>query len=91
MAEKKAPRTNKTSLSQVDEALRQTAIKALRDGDFDFALRDAGLEDADITKMVENLKIYQAELEIQNDELRQSQLISDNALRRFGNLFASLP
>lgn len=91
MNKNNGPLANKTSLSQVDEALRQTAIKALRDGDFDFALRDAGLGEAGITEMVENLKIYQAELEIQNDELRQSQLISDNALRRFGNLFASLP
>lgn len=74
-----------------EEIRRQRALKALRDGDFDFALQAVQRGEADIPDMVEDLKIYQAELEIQNEELRQSQLQSEFAMRRFSQLFASLP
>lgn len=70
---------------------RELAIKALRNGDFDFALKAVQLGDASIPEMVEDLKIYQAELEIQNDELRESQLLTEQAMRRFSQFFAALP
>lgn len=73
------------------ELHRQRALKALRDGDFDFALQAVERGEANIPDMVEDLKIYQAELEIQNEELRQSQLHAEDAMRRFSRLFASLP
>ena len=71
--------------------IKQTALKALRNGDFDFALKAIQRGEGSIPEMVEDLKIYQAELEVQNEELRQSQLITETAVRRFSNLFASLP
>lgn len=73
------------------QALWQKAIEALRAGDFDFALRAIERGEASIPEIVEDLKIYQAELEVQNEELRQNQLISEMALQRFTQLFASLP
>lgn len=80
------------ALSSSDEALiKQTALKALRSGNFDFALKAIQRGEASIPEMVEDLKIYQAELEVQNEELRHSQLITESAVRRFSNLFASLP
>jgi diguanylate cyclase (GGDEF)-like protein/PAS domain S-box-containing protein len=80
------------ALSDIDaEAIKQTALKALRNGDFDFALKAIQRGDASIPEMVEDLKVYQAELEVQNEELRQSQLITENAVQRFRSLFASLP
>lgn len=78
-------------LLESDEVIKQQALKALRSGDFDFALRAIQRGEASIPEMVEDLKIYQAELEVQNEELRQSQLITESAVRRFSNLFASLP
>ncbi|WP_221053101.1 bifunctional diguanylate cyclase/phosphodiesterase [Methylomonas koyamae] len=70
---------------------RQRALKALRDGDFDFALQAVQRGEANISDMVEDLKIYQAELEIQNDELRQSQLQTEFSMRRFSQFFNNLP
>jgi diguanylate cyclase (GGDEF)-like protein/PAS domain S-box-containing protein len=69
----------------------QQALKALRSGDFDFALRAVERGEASIPEMVEDLKIYQYELEIQNDELRNAQIISERAVQRFNLLFTSLP
>jgi diguanylate cyclase (GGDEF)-like protein/PAS domain S-box-containing protein len=82
----------KQMLSDRDEVhIKQIALKALRSGDFDFALKALQRGEASVPEMVEDLKIYQAELEVQNEELRQSQLFTENAVRRFSNLFASLP
>lgn len=78
-------------MDQGDEFRRQRALKALRDGDFDFALQAVQRGEVNIPDMVEDLKIYQAELEIQNEELRQSQLHTEYSMRRFSQLFASLP
>jgi diguanylate cyclase (GGDEF)-like protein/PAS domain S-box-containing protein len=70
---------------------RELALKALRSGDFDFALRAVERGEASIPEMVEDLKIYQSELEIQNDELRNAQVISERAVQRFNMLFTALP
>ncbi|WP_262967122.1 diguanylate cyclase domain-containing protein [Methylobacter psychrophilus] len=74
-----------------DEQIRRTALEALRRGDFDFALKAVERGEASIPEMVEDLKIYQAELEVQNDELRQAQFRSDLAIQRFTKLFSCLP
>ncbi|MDP3333163.1 MAG: hypothetical protein Q8Q40_02350 [Methylococcaceae bacterium] len=66
-----------------DEQIRRAALEALRRGDFDFALKAVERGEASIPEMVEDLKIYQAELEVQNEELRQAQLRSDLAIQRF--------
>ncbi|MDP2101701.1 MAG: EAL domain-containing protein [Methylotenera sp.] len=86
-----AVEVNQALLERDEELIKQVALKALRAGDFDFALKAVQRGEASIPEMVEDLKIYQAELEVQNEELRQSQLITENAVRRFSNLFASLP
>jgi diguanylate cyclase (GGDEF)-like protein/PAS domain S-box-containing protein len=71
--------------------MKKLALKALRDGDFDFALKAVQRGEANIPDMVEDLKIYQAELEVQNEELRDAQQHAEKALRRFDSLFSTLP
>ncbi|MCF7986419.1 MAG: PAS domain S-box protein [Methylovulum sp.] len=72
-------------------AIQQNAVDLLRKEDFDFALKAIAKGKIGFDSMLENLKIYQAELEIQNEELRHSQLIAETSTRRFSSLFASLP
>jgi len=72
-------------------SLRARALSAIRDGRFDLAdrlLQDEGLT---LEGLIENLRIYQAELEIQNEELRKSQAQTETALARFKALFDSSP
>jgi len=79
--------------STLDDAakIKKLALKALRGGDFDFALQAVQRGEANIPDMVEDLKIYQAELEVQNEELRDAQQHAEKALRRFNALFSTLP
>lgn len=74
-----------------DNQIQRKAINALKQSKFDYALRDIENGTVSIEKILEDFRIYQAELEIQNDELRQSQALAEFALRRFTNLFQSLP
>ncbi|MGZ5049564.1 MAG: bifunctional diguanylate cyclase/phosphodiesterase [Methylobacter sp.] len=76
---------------QIDQGIRQSAVRALHSGNFDFALKALEEGEVNITDLLEDIKIYQAELEVQNEELRQNHLIAENAMRRFGNLFNWLP
>lgn len=73
------------------DVIKRRAIEALRRGDFDYALRAVERGEASIPEMVEDLKIYQAELEVQNEELRAAQQVSDRAIERFSRLFSFLP
>ncbi|EGV20319.1 EAL domain-containing protein [Thiocapsa marina] len=54
---------------------------------------DAGLAEADFdpAKLIEELRVYQAELEVQNAELRESQAIAEVAVGRSRAFFAGLP
>jgi diguanylate cyclase (GGDEF)-like protein/PAS domain S-box-containing protein len=54
---------------------------------------DVGLAEADLApaKLIEELRIYQAELEVQNAELRESQAIAEVAVGRSSAFFSSLP
>ena len=83
--------TPSAELTPEQQQLRQRALSALRRGDFAFALHAIERGEASVPEMVEDLKIYQAELEIQNEELRQSQQQTETALHRFSQFFASLP
>jgi len=74
-----------------DAKIKKLALKALRSGDFDFALQAVQRGEANIPDLVEDLKIYQAELEVQNEELRDAQQHAEKALRRFNALFTTLP
>lgn len=71
--------------------LRERALSALRDGKFDLAEQLLDARDPSLDELVENLRIYQAELEIQNEELKRSQRAAEQALTRFTELFNRLP
>ncbi len=73
------------------EEIRERALAALHQGRFHIA--DELLEGADVelTALVESLRIYQAELQIQNEELLRSQRESQVALERFASFFNGLP
>ncbi|BCU06149.1 hypothetical protein Atep_08260 [Allochromatium tepidum] len=73
------------------DEIRERALAALHQGRFHIAdelLQGANVE---LTAMVESLRIYQAELQIQNDELLRSQRQIQLALERFTALFNGLP
>ncbi len=73
------------------ERLLQRAGEALRRGEFDLADKLLAREDVEMAALIENLRIYQTELTIQNEELRAAQIDSQHALERFSGLFAHLP
>ncbi|SMF97674.1 PAS domain-containing protein [Methylomagnum ishizawai] len=62
-----------------------------RRGDFDTALASVERGELSLAKLVEEVKVYQAELELQNEELRESQARAENAVSRFASLFSALP
>ena len=47
--------------------------------------------DLQTTKLLEDLRIYQVELELQNEELRAAQQSAELARKRYQNLFAQMP
>ncbi|MTW20271.1 putative bifunctional diguanylate cyclase/phosphodiesterase [Allochromatium palmeri] len=71
--------------------LRARALAALRAQRFDLAEELLSNEEPGLEALVENLRIYQAELEIQNEELVQSQHQVQDALARFTSFFNTLP
>ncbi|MFD2113019.1 PAS domain S-box protein [Thiorhodococcus fuscus] len=73
------------------DQIRERALEALRSGRF--SIPDEVLHDADVkvVALVESLRIYQAELQIQNEELQQSHRKTQFALDRFASFFSSLP
>jgi len=77
-----------TDIAQEREA---RARSALQRGEFDLAEQLLARENLELDSLVENLRIYQAELEIQNAELREAQATSERALDRFAKLFSHLP
>ncbi|WP_296809449.1 bifunctional diguanylate cyclase/phosphodiesterase [Thiocapsa sp.] len=74
-----------------DEELRTRALLALRQGRFDLAEKLLAGKDVDQAALVESLRIYQAELEIQNEELQRSHRQTQTALSRFMAFFDNLP
>ncbi len=71
--------------------LRERALTALRAGQFDLAEQVLTSSEVTFTELIENLRIYQAELLIQNEELRRSQAEREEALSRFTAFFMTLP
>lgn len=71
--------------------LRARALAALRAHRFDLAEELLSSEEPGLEALVENLRIYQAELEVQNEELVQSQHQVQDALARFTSFFNTLP
>lgn len=66
-------------------------LTALRDGELLAAAAAARDHQAQLSELNENLRIYQAELHAQADELATSQARITDSLERFTALFSSLP
>ncbi|MBK5969903.1 MULTISPECIES: EAL domain-containing protein [Thiorhodovibrio] len=73
------------------QAVREQALLALREGRFDLAEEVLTRGELKLETVVENLRIYHAELLIQNEELRRSESEREEALARFTTFFNSLP
>ena len=73
------------------EDLHRRAREALAAGRFDLAEQALAQRELDLEGLVENLRIYQAELEIQNQELQENRAAVERALARFTGFFATLP
>ncbi|RYU60445.1 PAS domain S-box protein [Methylolobus aquaticus] len=79
-----------TSRSVNLDALRQRAMRALEQSQADLA--DPALtSELDLARLIEELRIYQTELEIQNQELSAAQETIVGALARYRTLFEDLP
>ncbi|MFB1486373.1 MAG: response regulator [Thiocapsa sp. C3-sup] len=72
-------------------SLKVQARAALEQGDLERATRDLAQAHVEPLKLIENLRIYQAELEIQNEELRAAQLDTERAVQRYLRLFSDMP
>ena len=81
---------NAISKMSIDD-IRQRAQTVLREGRYKLADEVLGQSELDFADVIENLRVYQAELEIQNEELRRSQNLNQEALARFTSFFNSLP
>ncbi|BCU07958.1 putative bifunctional diguanylate cyclase/phosphodiesterase [Allochromatium tepidum] len=93
MSSRPPPRPDPTEdgLGEPADGLRERALAALRARRFDLAEEILSHEDPGPAALIENLRIYQAELEIQNEELAQSQHRIQEALDRFTSFFNTLP
>ena len=71
------------------DRLRQRAIAAMAGA----PTRPTGLPDdmMDALRLVEELRVYQTELEIQNQDLKAAQMQAESAMRRYRRLFENLP
>lgn len=77
------------SLDKEIEALRQRAQAALAKTPL---LTNPSLgEMVDAMRLVEELRVYQTELEIQNQDLKAAQLQTEVAMRKYKRLFENLP
>ncbi|MTW20351.1 ATP-binding protein [Allochromatium palmeri] len=71
--------------------LRERAERAIAEGQANLALNQDGAKALEISQLIEELRVYQAELEIQNDELIQVQERMAVAMDRYQQLFEYLP
>ncbi|MFN7723496.1 MAG: ATP-binding protein [Rubrivivax sp.] len=81
-------------LSQVAHGgadLHERATAAARDGDWSALQAAVKQHDEHVRALLENLRIYQAELHAQADELATSQSHTEAQLARFAALFGNLP
>ena len=72
-------------------ALRARAEQAIARGQASRPNATVAVDQGDVTRLVEELCVYQAELEIQNEELVQAQVRIAGALERYRLLFEHLP
>jgi two-component system CheB/CheR fusion protein len=71
--------------------LRERAELALRNGEIALAKLEKTQIFNDTQKLIEEFRVYQAELELQNEELTRAQFAAEQALERYRTLFTSLP
>ncbi|MFO7886139.1 MAG: PAS domain S-box protein, partial [Desulfobacteraceae bacterium] len=69
------------------ERLKEMAEKAVKNQSIDVK----NIESADITKLINDIEVFQTELEIQNDELRTSLNELEKSRTRFSRLFDMAP
>ena len=71
------------------ERLRQRAVAAMGSA----PARQPGVPDnmMDALRLVEELRVYQTALEIQNQDLKAAQMQTESAMRRYRRLFENLP
>ena len=86
------------SLQQRESSQRKTErlqlLKARAQGVLDQCQDNEALNRSDaleVTKLLEDLRIYQVELELQNDELRAAQMAAEQAQRSYRTLFDQMP
>ncbi|MGB4497503.1 MAG: hypothetical protein WBI40_02290, partial [Methylococcaceae bacterium] len=72
-------------------SLRERAELALRNGEIALAKLEKAQIFDDTQKLIEEFRVYQAELELQNEELTRAQFAAEQALERYRTLFNSLP
>ncbi len=83
------PEETTSQKTQRLQRLKERAQQVLAQAEKDQA---EGLADAlQTTKLLEELRIYQVELELQNDELRDAQQEAELARKRYQTLFAQMP
>ncbi|MBK1649682.1 ATP-binding protein [Rhabdochromatium marinum] len=73
------------------DQIRTKAWNALQTGNLDWLQEQVEQGKLDLLPLAENLRVYQAELEIQNEELRTAQAVTERTLARQTKLFAELP
>ncbi|GAB0150141.1 hypothetical protein McPS_28810 [Marichromatium sp. PS1] len=73
------------------DALRDRARQVLREGRFGHVLEAIGQGDVDISALLEELHVYHAELELQQEALRESEQASEIASQRFRGLYQEQP
>ncbi len=73
------------------ELLRRRAQEVLAASRFEEISADGRLDPLQLAKLMEELRTYQVELELQNEELYAAQLEADAARRRYQHLFTQMP
>ena len=72
-------------------SIRERARQALERGDFEWAGQRLAEGEIELAELTENLRVYQAELELQNAELRVTQSKAERMATRFTALFFGIP
>ncbi|QIK38130.1 PAS domain S-box protein [Caldichromatium japonicum] len=85
-----APSSPSSSAPSIND-IRSRALEALHQGRFELADELVQGANVELAAVIESLRIYQAELQIQNEELLRSQRQTQAALDRFSTLFNALP
>ncbi|WP_245537387.1 response regulator [Thiocystis violascens] len=80
-----------TDASSDHDQIRARAKQALDSGDFECVDKYLSETEIDLAELVQNLRIYQVELELQNAELRVTQTAAERMAARYNTLFSSIP